>query len=618
MDKEKYVKSCETQLNNKEFYEVIDDDPTEILAYDIKLEIQKMMEKEQVSQKESQVIMEHLNEPRLPIFYGLPKIHKTFKSFPPLRPIVSGFNSCTARLSEYLDTFLKFQAQRCKSYLRDTTDFLSKLETIKQLPENSILVTMDVASLYTNIDHEEGAQACFEKLKRRKNKKISPNLLKKLISLVLKSNVFRFNNTLYKQIKGTAMGTPMAVNYANIFLDKLETEMLKEYESKTNHKPLVWMRYIDDIFLIWTHGEESLKDFLKFCDEYSTSKKMKSTIRYESSCSTKSVDFLDVQVRVVGNKIQTSLYTKPTDAHLYLNAKSCHPNHVIKNIPKGQFIRLRRICSEDRDFDVHASRMTSFFLSRGYNEKHLERARTEVRRLQRKDLLNKTKEPTRGDPHSIMVCTWHPKLRTLPSVLNKNHTILESDAKLCKIFNERPTIAFRRKKNLANILCRNDVKDHVEEEYPTKACKCQLCRILNSETDHITNQKNGLTLRIQPGGNCKSKGVVYALHCKKCQLLYIGHTKNDMTDRWGKHKHDVKHRPMQNEFATHCHKDHDLDRDVEAFILAYGIQDDGKRERLEDKLICKLQTMGDHGLNSKVNAYAKEMYTTWTSILQSS
>ena len=83
------------------------------------------------------------------------------------------------------------------------------------------------------------------------------------------------------------MGTPMAVNYANIFLDKLETEMLKEYESKTNLKPFVWMRYIDDIFLIWTHGEQSLKDFLKFCDEYSTSKKMKSKIRYESSSSTK-------------------------------------------------------------------------------------------------------------------------------------------------------------------------------------------------------------------------------------------------------------------------------------------------------------------------------------------
>ena len=615
MDKEYYVTNCETQLNNKEFYEKIDDDPTETIADDIETEVYKMLEKEQIDKRESQVIMEHLDKPRLPVFYGLPKIHKTFKDFPPLRPIVSGFNSCTARLSEYLDTFLKFQAKKCKSYLRDTTDFLSKLEDIKSLPENAILVTMDVASLYTNIDHEEGAQACFENLKKRRNKKIPSTLLKKLISLVLKSNVFRFNNTLYKQIKGTAMGTPMAVNYANIFLDKLETEMLKEYESKTNLKPFVWMRYIDDIFLIWTHDEQSLTDFLKYCDEYSTSKNMKSKIRYESNCSAESVNFLDVKVKITGNKIQTSLYSKPTDAHLYLNAKSCHPDHVVKNIPKGQFIRVRRICSEDEDFDLHANRMKNYFLSRGYNEKHLDRAKVAVRRMKRTDLLNKIKEPARGDPHSIMVCTWHPKLRKLPSILNKNYTILENDAKLCTLFKDQPTVAFRRKKNLGSILCKNDIKKNDEKECSAKPCKCQLCKIMKKDTDHITNHQNGLTLRIQPGATCKSKGVVYAIHCKKCQLLYIGHSGNDMSVRWGQHKHDIKKRPDQNELATHCHNHHNIDQDIEIYILAHGIHNDQERERLEDKLICKLQTMGKHGLNEKINPYAKEMYTTWTAVL---
>ena len=64
-------------------------------------------------------------------------------------------------------------------------------------------------------------------------------LLKKLILLVLKSNIFRFNEKLYKQIKGTAMGTPMAVNYANIFLEKLELKMLDDYAKKTNLRPLI-------------------------------------------------------------------------------------------------------------------------------------------------------------------------------------------------------------------------------------------------------------------------------------------------------------------------------------------------------------------------------------------
>ena len=108
---------------------------------------------------------------------------------------------------------------------------------------------MDVASLYTNIDHNEGADACYEMLEKRTNKTVSSSLLKRLILLVLQSNVFRFNDQLYKQIKGTAMGTPMAVNYANLFLDKFENEMLDEYEKKKKMRPLVWWRYIDDVLL---------------------------------------------------------------------------------------------------------------------------------------------------------------------------------------------------------------------------------------------------------------------------------------------------------------------------------------------------------------------------------
>ena len=96
---------------------------------------------------------------RAPSFYGLPKIHKIFDLFPPSRPIVSGFDSCTCNLSKFVDSFLKSQGQKCKSYIRDTKHFLIKFSSIRDIPENSFLLTMDVSSLYINIDDEEGAEA---------------------------------------------------------------------------------------------------------------------------------------------------------------------------------------------------------------------------------------------------------------------------------------------------------------------------------------------------------------------------------------------------------------------------------------------------------------------------
>ena len=75
---------------------------------------------------------------------------------------------------------MKFQASRCKSFVKDTKDFLNKINGLPKLTKNATLVTMDVVSLYTNIDQDEGAQACYEQLETRKNKRVPSILLKKL------------------------------------------------------------------------------------------------------------------------------------------------------------------------------------------------------------------------------------------------------------------------------------------------------------------------------------------------------------------------------------------------------------------------------------------------------
>ena len=87
---------------------------------------------------------------------------------------------------------------------------------------------MDVSSLYNNIDHEEGAETCLQKLEERKNKSISSIAIKNLILMILKSNAFRFGNQYYRQITGTAMGTSMVLNYTNLFMDNFEQNLLRD------------------------------------------------------------------------------------------------------------------------------------------------------------------------------------------------------------------------------------------------------------------------------------------------------------------------------------------------------------------------------------------------------
>ncbi len=62
------------------------------------------------------------------------------------------------------------------------------------------------------------------------------------------------------------MGTRFAPSYANLFIGRLEQKLLKALESLVL-KPILYLRYIDDIFIIWNQGEEKLKEFIKYMND---------------------------------------------------------------------------------------------------------------------------------------------------------------------------------------------------------------------------------------------------------------------------------------------------------------------------------------------------------------
>ena len=88
---------------------------------------------------------------------------------------------------------------------------------------------MDVVSLYPYIDHEEGISACKEALSKRPSQYVPTSVLSDFIKTVLQCNTSEFNGKYYHQIKGTIMGTPMAVNFANIFMSKFEKHMIRDF-----------------------------------------------------------------------------------------------------------------------------------------------------------------------------------------------------------------------------------------------------------------------------------------------------------------------------------------------------------------------------------------------------
>ena len=120
-----YVKSCLNSLSDPTFYEELPTDPNPKYRTDLDQKIDDLLSSNIINEFEASKLQ---CRSRTPYFYGLPKIHKMFDQFPPLRPICSGFNSCTSKLSEFLDAFLKPLAQQSPSYIKDTSDFVQKLK----------------------------------------------------------------------------------------------------------------------------------------------------------------------------------------------------------------------------------------------------------------------------------------------------------------------------------------------------------------------------------------------------------------------------------------------------------------------------------------------------------
>ena len=130
---------------------------------------------------------------------------------------------------------LSYVIKNILSYVRDPTDFIQKLDKVKNNPNDCLIVTLDGKSLYTDIPNNEGIKAVREAYDNHPTTKtVVTKVNITFLSLRLTLNNFVFNFTNYFQIMGCAMGTICAPAYANIFMTQFEKQHIYIPTSKIN------------------------------------------------------------------------------------------------------------------------------------------------------------------------------------------------------------------------------------------------------------------------------------------------------------------------------------------------------------------------------------------------
>ncbi|XP_050508938.1 uncharacterized protein LOC126886134 [Diabrotica virgifera virgifera] len=160
---------------------------------------------------------------------------------------------------------------------------------------------------------------------------------KDLLTLAAKECLFSFEGKVYRQIDGVAMGSPLGPVFANSFLCHHEKTWLAD--CPTDFKPLLYRRYVDDIFLIFKHTDH-IQHFLDYLNQKHYNMKFTSEIEVNEN-----LPFLGITIFRSPSGFSTSIYRKPTFIGLYINADSFIPSKYKTSLINILVQRAFAICS---------------------------------------------------------------------------------------------------------------------------------------------------------------------------------------------------------------------------------------------------------------------------------
>ena len=473
--------------------------------------------------------------------YLIPKVHKQHPpgELPPGRPIVSGCGSITENISKFVDFHAKALVRKLDTFVQDTPHFLRHIEDINKLgplPSTAVPISIDVSALYTSIPQDEGVETFREALDEREDKSVPTEFIIALLERVLKDNIFEFNNQLYLQQHGTAMGTVAAVVFANLYMKK--HDILLKKNADNTHKGALnrLLRYIDDYFAIWTGGKESFISFIDTINNQHPSIKF----TWEADFDARSTNFLDTRVSIKNGKIITDLYRKPTDRCQYLLPSSCHPGHITDNVPFSLGLRLLRICSERSTLEMRLQELKNLLISRGYRPNSVDFAIQKVLKTERQTALIQKPKQDKNNERVVFAIKYHPHNKSIKEIVQRHYrALLQFDPLMEQIYKQPPMVAYKQPRNLKSFLCKAKLPEEPEDRtnWGLSSCnkaRCQTCgKIIPG--DKVVSKTTDKTIQVKSALTCESKWIVYCISCKKCNSQYVGETKRRLKDRFADH-----------------------------------------------------------------------------------
>jgi hypothetical protein len=308
-----YVDKVNDILNTGDF-EILNKDPTPKFVD----EVRDILKNSKTLFGKNAYYFYKQNNPQPPRLYGLPKVHKQNT---PVRPVVSYISApCYKLARSAIQIFNKMGNFKPLFTIKNTLELIEKIKNTS-VPNNAKLISFDVVSLFTSVPIDELKLAFDDHLDSLVLNPVQKNELKHLIFTCLDQNYFKFQQQIYRQKQGLAMGSPLSPLMADFFMNHLEKTITKLPLFKNL---LFYFRYVDDILGLWVGTERQLDQFLTEINNINKS------IKFTMEFGDKTINFLDININILNNKLDFDIYRKETYTdNLIHNTSKHHPSQKL-------------------------------------------------------------------------------------------------------------------------------------------------------------------------------------------------------------------------------------------------------------------------------------------------
>ena len=333
MNSKDYKDKAKTLLSDTNTYKALSKDPTPKYRTQVVNKLKELKTAGAISELQYKRL--YPTSSTIPRFYGLPKVHKVGA---PLRPIVASRGSLTYGIARHVADILSPIVGKNGYSLKNSAEMVKELQDCR-LDETDVLVSYDVTALFTSVPVDQSLDVIYDRLCADPSLSDRTNMtaaqVRDLLAICLKTTYFLYDGTIYMQVEGAAMGSPVSPIVANLFMEWFEETALASFRYEI---PL-WRRYVDDTIVALC--DSLIEDFTTHINSIHPA--IKFTREEETDCKLPMLDTLTT--RHPTGQLSFSVYRKPTHTDQYLQFDSNQPIQHKLGVIRTLHHRCQVICS---------------------------------------------------------------------------------------------------------------------------------------------------------------------------------------------------------------------------------------------------------------------------------